>query len=277
MRIVRLHVGVLVMMLMLLGGMPRRSTAQSIPAMTSLSYLPVLITAPPALPTAWLPRLNSYRAAAGLPPVTEMPTATSGDDAHVNYMLVNPNLPLVHNEDMTKPGATPQGNVAAQQSNLFAGSPGYNQTQAIDAWMESVMHRFGMLRPEFNTTGFGMDCSNASCGAALNVLSGLGSPSSIKDVVYPGVNQQGVTTRVFSWQFYPFDPIIVPVSASLRDPHGASVPLLAISGVPTSYFNVYAVAPTTPLALGTTYTLKMQVKQNGQLEQKSWSFTTQAP
>ncbi len=275
MQIARFYSSILVMMLMLLGGMPRRSTAQAMPAMTSRVFIPVLLTAPPAPPTAWLPRLNGYRSAAGLPPVTESSMATGGDIAHVQYMLLNPNLSLVHSEDMTKPGATPQGNLAAQQSNLFAGSSGYNDAEAIDAWMESVMHRFGMLRPELGNAGFAMGCSSTSCAAALDVLSGLGSPSSIKDVVYPGANQHNVTTRVFSWQFYPFDPLIVPVSATLRDSRGTAVPVLSLSGVPTNYFNVYAVAPTVPLVPGTTYTIQMQVKQNGQLQQKTWSFTIQ--
>lgn len=282
MRIARCSIGVLVVTLLLLSGLPRRSSAQTPPATTRRILVPWLVTAPraptppvPPLPTSWLPRLNAYRSAAGLPPIIENGASTGGDDLHVNYMLLNPSLPLQHSEDMSKPGATPQGNVAAQQSNLFGGSPGYNQAQAVDAWMESVMHRFGILRPELTSVGFGMGCTNISCGAALNVLAGLGNPSPIRNVVYPGPGQQGVTTRVFSWQFYPYDPVVVPAGAALWDAHGASVPLTAVSGVPSGYFNVYAVSPAVPLAAHASYTILMVVKQNGQTLQKSWVFTTQ--
>jgi hypothetical protein len=106
-----------------------------------------------AAPGPWLDRFNAIRAAAGLSPVVEQASLSSDAAKHVNYMLLNPGE-FEHSEIPGHSGYTPEGNRSASQSNLFRSSPGFTELDAINGWMESLFHRYGMLRPELVNTGF---------------------------------------------------------------------------------------------------------------------------
>ncbi|MEI6046240.1 MAG: CAP domain-containing protein, partial [Chloroflexota bacterium] len=248
-------------------------TATSTPTPTPIATSTVAPTVTPTpsdpLPSQWLARFNAYRAAAGLPPVTEDAALSAADAKHVDYMLLNPNE-MVHDEDPTHPGYSPEGQQAAKQSNLARGG---SNNDPIDMWMSDILHRYGMLKPELISTGYSFKCNAQGCGAALNVIAkttGTGLPDG---VVYPGNGQQSVANlQYITWQFGSFDPVVTLVSASLKDGQGQAVPFTAQPA--QGYFNVVALQLQNSLTASTTYTVQFTVSQNGQTKNKTWSFKT---
>ena len=224
-------------------------------------------------PTNWLARLNAYRAATGLAAVSEDVALSNADGKHVNYMLLNPD-DFRHDEDSTRPGYTQEGQTAAKQSNLFGGNGRrYTEANAIDAWIESPFHRFGMLNPKLNRSGFRLDCNDQHCFAALNVIAGTsGAGSGNNGTIYPGNSQTNVNTRLVSWQFGPFEPTMQLVSASWRDAAGNNVGFKVENAV--SYFNIVSLRADAALAVNTTYGVDMTVMENGQTYQRHWIFST---
>ena len=225
----------------------------------------------PPLPAGWLARFNAYRAAAGLPPVVEDPQLTAGAVAHVNYMLQNPDE-YKHDETPGAPGFTPAGQQAARDGNLFRASPGFTVAAALDGWMASLYHRFGMLNPQLTRSGFALACDTRGCAAALNVLSATDGSPQPAGVVYPGAGQQGVDTGLITWQFGSFDPPVEGATAGLRDAHGTAVPITVDQAA--GFWNVISVKPVQPLAPATTYTVEISATQHGQALHKIWSFRT---
>jgi hypothetical protein len=289
----RLFTGALiagVVLMAFLFALPNRTTAaaQSCPRDYCV-YLPHISKSPvdaPPLPENWLERFNAYRGAAGLPRVVEDPASSSDLAKHANYMLLNvPQEGLWHGETPGRPGYTPEGNQAATESNLYFSSDSHTKAAtAIDAWMGSKGHRYGMLRPELSTTGFAIACDSQNCGSGLNVIRSLTGPNTAPDgVTYPGANQRGVnTTELISWQFAPYygpeyaatNPLAVLTRAVLYDPQHRSVSIT--TSTPDSYWNIVTATPVAPLAPGTTYTMEMQVTLGSRQLSRTWSFTTRS-
>ena len=243
----------------------------SLPAGTAVSP-----QAASAAPGPWLDRFNAIRAAAGLAPVMEQASLSSDAAKHVNYMLLNPGE-FEHSEIPGHPGYTPEGNRSASQSNLFRSSPGFTELDAINGWMESLFHRYGMLRPELVNTGFAIGCNAQGCAAVLDVINGL-QPGIVApaSVVYPGNGQDGVSTKQISWQFRPFEAPVSLVSATLRDGQGNVIPHTTVPA--QGYYNVVAIKPggnpNAPITLPPgTYTVEMTVMQGGVPQTRSWTFT----
>lgn len=126
-------------------------------------------------PGDWLAYLNAYRAAAGLPPVSENPAWSAGDRKHAAYIVKND--AIQHTEDPRNRWYTPEGRTAAGQSNL-AVSYDRDRTDrwAIDSWMQSPFHAIGLLDPRLTRVGFGSyreTDRELRMGAALNVVAGI--------------------------------------------------------------------------------------------------------
>jgi Cysteine-rich secretory protein family len=229
-----------------------------------------------AAPGPWLDRFNFYRVATGLSPVAEQASLSSDAAKHVNYMLLNPGE-FEHSENPALPGYTTEGDRSARESNLFRSSPGFTEVQAIDGWMESLFHRYGMLRPELQFTGFAIGCNAQGCAAALDVIAGLQQGNvTPESVVYPGNGQDGVATKQISWQFRPFDAQVTLTNATLRDEQGQSIPFTTVPA--QGYYNVVAIKPgndpNNPMTLAPgTYTVEMTVTQNGNPITRTWTFT----
>jgi len=103
----------------------------------------------------WLADVNSLRALAGLPAVTENTTFSAGDLLHAKYMAKN-NI-LTHPEDSTKPFFTADGNAAGVNGNTAtSGSLNFPDTAFVDLWMTAPFHGVGILDPKLQTTGFGV-------------------------------------------------------------------------------------------------------------------------
>lgn len=217
-------------------------------------------------------RLSGIRASAS-PALGSVRTCASlqvGVDKHVAYMMLNPDQ-FEHDETPGRPGYSPEGRDAARQSNLFRGSAGYTPEDAMRAWIDSLPHRFGMLRPELECTAFAMRCDGTTCNALLNVLGGLrDSTQADRDahIRFPGAGMMDVATSKVSWQFHPFEAKVTLSSASLS-PSGPTTRVPA-----DGYFNFVAVHPTSgSLAAGATITADMSVSQGIRSIQRSWTFT----
>lgn len=147
-------------------------------------YLPIVVKG--GSQPAWLSYLNSYRAIAGLPALTEDPTYSEGDYNHAVY-TVNTGV-LAHVEDSSSPWYTASGDLAARNGNVMGGSStSYTDEDAIDLWMQGPFHALGILDPHLQITGFGSyrdaGGANFEMAATLDVLRGRGNlPSS---VVFP--------------------------------------------------------------------------------------------
>lgn len=156
------------------------------------SYLPFIgkkVTLPPPA-NDWLSIVNSYRALALLPPVTENPAWSDGDWKHARYMVKTDQI--THDEDNSSPWYTPEGDEAAHNSNVMVSSSATaTDRYAIELWLQGPFHALGILDPALLQAGFG-SYREADGGwqmaAALNVLQGLGSiPASVHfPILWPG-------------------------------------------------------------------------------------------
>lgn len=136
----------------------------------------------------WLGRVNSYRIATGLWPVSENRLLSAGNRCHAIYIVKNE--VLEHGEESTNRFFTPQGRDAAAQSNLFL-SYDIDDTNSgvIDLWMQSPFHAVGLLDPRLRQVGYGSyrDPGGAvKTGAALNVAAGLEESAAVYPVFWPG-------------------------------------------------------------------------------------------
>jgi pSer/pThr/pTyr-binding forkhead associated (FHA) protein len=139
---------------------------------------------PSALTTsAWLQRVNYWRATAKLPPVTEDPALSDGERKHARYIVRNfaPVIKagvdlgdLMHTEDPTNPWYSREGFNAAKLSalNEWTGSDlPANPFWAIDNWMTAPFHRLSILNPGLHRVSYGEFCEAGVCAAGLNVIS----------------------------------------------------------------------------------------------------------
>jgi hypothetical protein len=227
----------------------------------------------------WLERVNYYRQVAGLAAVVESQAYNADLAKHVAYMLFNvPAEGLWHGETPGRPGYTPEGDRAAEESNLLFGGSGITPAQAIDAWMNSIQHRYGILRPDLTTTGFGLGCDSQNCGAGLNVIRGIVWNTGLQPngVIYPGPDQRGVNRGVtLTWQFLS-DSTVALKSASLQDSSGQSIPFAQTSPPNGDYFNMVSVDPNALLSPGARYTASITVQLGAAELSRTWSFTTLA-
>jgi uncharacterized protein YkwD len=153
-------------------------------AASSPDASPVKAEAPPPSPDVmkWLGPLNSYRAMAGLPPVTADPKLSQGDYLHSLYLVKNyandirkgtsPGAQM-HTETAGNPFYTADGLAAARSSDVDEmWDPHATQASswAIDSWMEGPFHRLWILNPNLHSVGYGTYCEAGVCVASLNVL-----------------------------------------------------------------------------------------------------------
>jgi hypothetical protein len=139
----------------------------------------------------WLTALNFYRALAGVGPVTENAFFSAGDALHATYM-VNEDV-IAHSEDPSSPFFTPEGDAAANNSNLTATSdPDASPNWAVDSLMRAPFHGVGFIDPRLIESGFGIahDTSGSiQTAAAIDVLSNRASdpPAGLAfPLIFPG-------------------------------------------------------------------------------------------
>lgn len=136
---------------------------------------------------SWLGRVNFYRIAARLWPVTENRVLSAGDRLHAAYIVKNEGLE--HGEDPGNRFYTRLGHAAAEQSILFGSDDTDDSDRwVIDAWMQSPFHALGLLDPRLRRIGYGSyreDGGAKETGAALNVIAGIEETATAYPVFWP--------------------------------------------------------------------------------------------
>ena len=152
----------------------------------------VLAALPPVQATAstsaWLDRLNAWRAIANLLPLTENTTYSAGDYNHSLYMVKNDQV--THYEVSTLPYYTVAGDTAARNGNIQVSSmTSTTDEQSIDWWMAAPFHALGMMDPRLTSTGFGSYRevkSGWQAGFTLDTLRGNSFTGGTYPVFFPG-------------------------------------------------------------------------------------------
>ena len=131
----------------------------------------------------WLNPLNRYRQSVGLAPVTANLRLSRGDFLHSRYIVKNFGKQIaarvnlgaeMHFEDPSKPWYSAEGQAAGRSGDVDemwnprgTAAPSW----AIDNWMQSPFHRLPILNPHLHSVGYGYDCEDGVCIAALNLNS----------------------------------------------------------------------------------------------------------
>jgi uncharacterized protein YkwD len=203
---------VLVWVLLVFGTKQTHSASPSPDTGSNQVYLPSVFKpqiddsspTPPPSPEmdVWLVHLNSYRAMAGLPPVSNNPDWGNGAYLHSRYMVKNDFIG--HTENSGNPWYTAEGEQAAQTSNLAAShSSTAEDTYAIDLWMQAPFHAIGILDPRLSRVGYGSfreDDGGLQMGATLDVIRGLGElpPTVSYPIAWPADGSTVTLTSHFS-------------------------------------------------------------------------------
>ncbi|MBV8526714.1 MAG: hypothetical protein JOZ75_00205 [Candidatus Dormibacteraeota bacterium] len=246
--------------------------------------------------------VNATRAQAGLPAVQLDPHLTDSAMSHAFYWLFNNASPSVaglgiHQESQGLPGfsGTGPGQRAiawgystdrTAEDITHRGTP----TAGVDDWVNSVFHRFPILRPDLVAIGYGQ----AEVGS-INMQDmefGYSSPGSAAPVRYPAAAQTKVPDTFVDNELP--DPVPAgaprttgyPVTVTFAAGDSVSLTSFTLSGPDGAALTAYLLAPSSstensasllpaaPLRPATTYAAHIVASVNGQPYDQSWSFTT---
>ena len=245
--------------------------------------------------------MNTARAAAGLAPVRLDPRLSASALSHSFYWLFNYFAPSVsglgiHLETRGDPGysgAYPwtravgfdYPNERIGEDITHSGAPG----TAVAEWVNSVFHRFAIMRPDLRYVGYG----EADIGSVLieDMEFGFAVAAPAAPVLYPGAGQTHVPATFVDNELpdpVPAGkprttgyPVTVTFSAAdrvsmhsftLTSPSGAVLAayVLAPSG---STENSASLLPVSPLVAGAAYTARISATVNGSAYSRTWTFT----
>lgn len=134
----------------------------------------------------WLAYLNLFRGLGDLPPLQNSAALSNGSQLHSRYMVLN-DAPTAHFESSSNPLFTPEGDQAAQNSNIFATTEiDATYRWAINFWVSAPFHLVNIIDPTLETVGYGQFNGNNGTfkmAAALDVLSEKGNAGG--QVTYP--------------------------------------------------------------------------------------------
>jgi uncharacterized protein YkwD/Tfp pilus assembly protein PilF len=248
-----------------------------------------------------LDTVNRYRRLAGLTPVTSASIVHQSALAHAYYTFFNAALPSIRDLGIHKEEASGQGytgdNVLTRAQHF-----GYPQrsmaevithrsepSAAVSDWIDSVYHRFPLLRTDLVELGFG----DAYLGPLTVQVMDLSyrEKASGRIILYPAPNQTSVPPA-FNGNEIPDPapnasyPIGYPVTATfdrnatvaigafhLLDPSGTDLPGLTLPPSNETE-NSFAYLANVPLKAGTTYAADLTYTLNGKAGHSVWKFTT---
>lgn len=134
----------------------------------------------------WLSYLNQFRAMGGMEPFESAAELSNGAQLHTRYMVLN-DAPIAHSENANNPLYTPEGHLAAQNSNIFATTQlEADYKWAINFWISAPFHLVNILDPTLETVGYGDfhgDNGTFKMAAALDVLTEKGNATN--SITYP--------------------------------------------------------------------------------------------
>jgi uncharacterized protein YkwD len=259
--------------------------------------------APPPAPAASasatqqaVDRLNHYRAIMGIAPIKADAALEKAAMGHAAYYRLNfagmAGMGL-HKQNPGAPGFTGEDWSARARAAGYRGTVDENvglaasPARVVDAFVDTVNHRWNMLHPSAVHLGYGIDTTKPI--DVMNVGFDRGAGATDKPAVYPGPNQGGVPTGSHIWETpdpapgLP-RPLGYPITAtfplranvqfdqpSLTDPAGQPV---AHSVTTKSWLKGQSIIPHRPLQPGATYKATVRGKIDGKPFEYSWSFTT---
>jgi hypothetical protein len=257
----------------------------------------------PDLDAQSVERMNFYRKAAGLEPVTLDPALGKGCSLHAQYLATNAKDPSteglgMHNEDPKLPGYTAEGAKAGKASVIF---PTGDPVAAVDRWMASLFHRVPLLDPTLTKVGFGFAKGGKWGGyVVLDTISGRGGKEAATPILYPADRQKDVPL-LFGKEYpppipeekedkagYPITVIfarkaeVKGVTATLQDsamkevPVWLSTPEEPAGGHKNYQRNTICLIAQAPLQPNTTYTVTVKAQVDKKEWSQTWSFTTGA-
>ena len=251
-----------------------------------------------------LDTVNRYRRLAGLTPVTSSGVIRQAALAHAFYTLFNGALPSIRDLGIHKEEASGQGytgdNVLSRAQHF--GYPQRSMAEvithrgepagAVTDWIDSVYHRFPLLRADLVELGYG-DAYLGPMSVQVMDMS-YREKATGRIIVYPAANQVGVPIA-FNGNEIPDPapnasyPIGYPVTATfdrnasvtvggfhLRDPSGTDLPGVTLLPNQPDMENSFAYMANVPLKPGTTYTADLTYTLNGKAGHTVWKFTTVA-
>lgn len=250
-----------------------------------------------------VPRLNVYRRAVGLGPVTLDEGLSRGCAAHARYLTRNvgrvPGLQM-HEEKPELPGFTEEGRKVARGTASFQGL-GVEPAGVVEQMLSTVRYRPVVLNPSEDRVGVGADLhapggwfwvlylppvrsrgpgpTGIVCPGPgqRDVPTGLGEPLANLVKGQPAGARAGFpVTAAFS-----LAQKVRAARATLRAKDGPEVPCwLSTPEKPlpgVGPFRQVALVPKVPLAAATAYTAEVTAEVDGEPWARRWSFTTADP
>jgi uncharacterized protein YkwD len=241
-------------------------------------------------------RLNHYRALMGIAPIKADPALEKAAMGHAAYYRLNfagmAGMGL-HKQSPGAPGFTGEDWTARARAAGYRGTVDENvglaasPARVVDAFVDTVNHRWNMLHPSAVHIGYGID--SAKPIDVMNIGFDRGAGATDKPAVYPGPNQGGVPTGSHIWETpdpapgLP-RPLGYPITAtfalranvewgqpSLVDDAGQPVPHAVTT---KSWLKGQSIIPHRPLKAGATYRATVRGKVDGKPFEYGWSFTT---
>ena len=266
-------------------------------ALSGSLVLSIYQAIPVSAAPGWLDRLNAWRVATNVAPLTENTTWDQGDYNHSLYMVKNDQV--THYEVSTLPYYTLAGDTAARNGNIqVSGSTSTSDQAAIDWWMVAPFHELGMMDPRLTSTGFGSYRevkSGWQAGFTLDTLRGNPFTGGTYPVYFPGAGSSVPLTSYGGGEFP--DPlqacsgytaptglpitiqvggnVATSVTAHALTANGSPVAHCAIDssnpavGSSLTYRGAVIVVPRSPLQGGVTYTVALTVNA----VPYTWSFS----
>jgi uncharacterized protein YkwD len=249
-----------------------------------------------------LDAVNAARAAAGLPAVALDAHLSASALSHSFFWLFNNISPSV--ADLGIHQETPgllgySGRYPWTRASAFGYSGPYvgedithrgDPAGAVADWVNSVFHRFAIMRPDLAAIGYG----EGELGTLLmeDMEFGFGASLPVTAAAYPGDGQKKVPTTFVDNELP--DPVPAgqprttgyPVTVTFQPSASAQVTSFSLSGPDGSGLDAYrltpsgetensaSLLPTLPLLPATTYTAHIVATVNGKVYDHTWSFTT---
>jgi len=249
-----------------------------------------------------LAQVNAVRARAGLPPVKLDDRLDAAAAAHSYYWLFNQARPSqkglgIHTETPGTPGFS--GATVYERGTQFGwhdGPMGEDITHrggpeaAVSDWVDSVYHRFPILRPDLRVIGY---ADAAMAGLPIEDMEFGFAPSGVnaRPVVYPADGQADVPAS-FDDNELP-DPVPTggprvtgyPITVTFDRYSSVQVSSFTLSGPsgPVGYVftlppgdsteNSASLLPGAPLQVGARYTAHIVATVDGASYDRTWSFT----
>jgi hypothetical protein len=186
-------------------------------------------------------RINWTRQSVGLGPVVADPDLTRGCELHVSYLVQwaaeHGGPMLSHEEDLSLPYASEEGNRAGLDSVISYGQP--NIGSAVDGWVNTLYHRLPLVHPGLERVGVAYDEAFACVQYRRGTNNEVRAPYPI---YWPPPDVVG-TDRVFGGNESPCPTAADPLAGGTC-PGSAAIPTVgihrwgAISNVVGTYTNL---------------------------------------